>query len=205
VKKGLLLGVGVVLGLALIPFFFLKLSFGPIHDTVRIDLGTEGNLVCDETYSGDFANEFYDVKMILETSNGMKHDIGSVTFHNQDWRKRITAKRVGDWIVFPMERGNLVQIKFLNTVNGQLNDTVLAPYNLGRDSMYQERNDKPVQRYPGSSNLEDVSNNTIEVNYEYKAKAVYPAEIQVSQRVIYEISPTKGRLQTKEIKGRVAQ
>jgi hypothetical protein len=96
-----------LLGLAFIPFIFLRLAFGPLHDSVTIDLGTEGKLICVETYNGDFADEFYEVEMILKTLNGEEHDLGSITFHNQDWRKRITTRRVGDWIVFSIRAGEI--------------------------------------------------------------------------------------------------
>jgi hypothetical protein len=58
VRKGLIIGLGIVLLLIAIPSIFLKLAFGPLHDSITIDLGTEGELICDETYNGDFADEF---------------------------------------------------------------------------------------------------------------------------------------------------
>jgi len=206
VRKGLLIGLGIVLGLVLIPFIFIRLAFGPFHDSVTIDLGTEGKLICNETYNGDFADEFYEVKMILKTLNGKKYDLGSVTFHNQDWSKQIAIKRVGDWIVFPLEPEDFVQFKMLNTINGQLNDTTLQPFDLRNDLLHGEKfKDKPDHLYPGGSRIQDISGNIVEVNYEYKAKAVYPSEILVNQKVTYEINPEDGKLKTKEMHDRVVQ
>jgi hypothetical protein len=71
---------------------------------------------------------FYDVRMILETMNGKKWDFGSVTFHDKDWSKQIKITRVGNWLVIPLEPENFVQVKMLNTLNGQLNDTTLLPF-----------------------------------------------------------------------------
>jgi hypothetical protein len=65
--------------------------------------------------------------------------------------------------------------------------------------------DKPNHLYPGSSKIQDISGNTIEVEYEYKAEAVYPTEILVNQKVVYEISPADGKLKTKELHDRVVQ
>lgn len=206
VKKGLLIGLAVLLGLVSIPFIFMRLAFGPLHDSVRIDLGKEGELICDETYNGDFAGEFYDVKITLKTSTEKEYDLGSVTFRNQHWSKQITTKRVGDWLVIPMQPEKFVQIKALNTVNGQFNDTTLLPFDLRNDLLYKKKfKDRPNHLFPGSSAITDLSGNMIEVNYEYKAKAEYPSEIIVTQNVTYEINSTDGKLQTKEIGERVVQ
>jgi len=206
VRKGLLIGLGILLGLVLIPFIFLRLAFGPLHDSVTIDLGTEGKLICDEIYNGDFADEFYEVKMILETLNGKKYDLGSMTFHSQDWSKGITTRRVKDWIVFPLEPENFVQFKMLNTISGQLNDTTLQPFDLRKDLIYKEKfNDRPDHLYAGNSSIQDISGNIIEIKYEYKAKGVYPSEILVSQKVTYEINPADGKLKTKKVGERVVQ
>jgi hypothetical protein len=206
VKKGLLVGLAIVLGIVAIPFIILKLAFGPIHDSVTIDLGKEGKLVCDETYNADLAGVFYDVKMILNTLDGKSHRFGDVTFHEEGWSKHIVTKRVGDWLVIPFDPENFVQIKMLNTVSGQLNDTTLQPFDLRKDLLYRQKfKDKPDHLFRGSSNIQDISGNLIEVRYEYKAKAEYPSEILVSQTLVYQIDPATGKLQTKEIHERVIQ
>jgi hypothetical protein len=206
VKKGLLIGLGIVLVVVITPFIFLRLAFGPLHDTVTIDLGTEGKLICDETYNGDFSDEFYDVKMSLEMQNGRKLDLGSVTFHDQNWSKDIKTKRIGDWLVIPLEPENFVQVKILNTSTGQLNDTTLLPFDLRKDLLYKGRfKDRPNHLYAGSSKIMDISGDMIEVNYEYKAKAEHPSEILVNQRAVYEIDLTEGKLQTKVLHNRVVQ
>lgn len=206
VRKGLLIGLAIALGLVLIPFIFLRLAFGPLHDSVTIDLGTEGKLICSETYNADFADEFYDVKMILKTLNGKNYDLGSITFHSQDWSKLITTRRIEDWIIFPLEPENFVQFKMLNTISGQLNDTTLKPFDLRKDLLYKEKfNDRPDHLYTGRSRIHNISGNTIEVNYEYKAKSVYPSEILVSQKVTYEINAADGKLKTKKVDERVVK
>jgi hypothetical protein len=206
VKKGLFIGLGIVLGLVSIPFIFLKLAFGPLHDSVQINLGTEGKLICDEVYNADFAGEFYRVKMVLETSNGRKYNVGALTFHDQDWSRQIKTTRNGDWLVITLEPENFVQIKMLNTVSGQLNDTTLLPFDLRNDLLYKERfNDRPDRLYPGSSRILDISGGIIDVSYEYKAKAAYPSEILVNQKVVYEVNTSEGTLQTIEIHDRVVQ
>jgi hypothetical protein len=129
-----------------------------------------------------------------------------VTFHDEDWSKQIKAKRIGEWLVIPLQPENVVQIKMVNTSTGQLNDTTLLPFDLRKDLLYKERfNDSPDHLYPGTSKILDISGNMIEVNYEYKAKAEHPSEILVNQRVVYEIDPTEGKLQTKQLHDRVVQ
>lgn len=205
-KKGVLIGLGIVLALVAAPFIFLKIAFGPLHESITIDLETEGELICDEIYNGDFADEFYDVKMILITHNGEKYNLGSVTFHDQDWSKQINVKRVGEWLVMPFEPENFVQVKMLNISNGQLNDTTLLPFDLGKDLLYKKRfTDRPNHLYPGTSEITNISGDMIEVNYGYKAKAEYPPEVLVNQRVVYEIDRTEGKLLTKELHDRVVQ
>lgn len=205
-KKGLLIGLGILLGVVSLPFILLKFAFGPLHDSITINLGKEGELICYEIYNADLADVFYDVTMVLETSNGTKYNLGSVTFHDEDWSKQIEVRRAADWLVILLEPENFVHVKMLNIVSGQLNDTTLLPVDLRRDLLYKERfNDRPDHLYPGSSKIHDIAGNTIEVNYEYKAKAQYPAEILVSQKVVYEVNATEGKLQTKEIHNRVVQ
>ena len=205
-KKGLLIGLPIVLGLASIPFILIKLAFGPLHDSVTIDLGTEGELLCHETYNADLADEFYDVKMILKTLNGRKYDIGTVTFHDQHWNRQISTSRIGAWLVIPFQPKKFVQIKMLNTVTGQLNDTTLQPFDLRKDLLYKEKfKDKPNHLYLGSSRIDAISGHIIEVNYEYNAKAEYPTAVLVNQKVLYEISPADGKLKTREIHDRIVQ
>lgn len=205
-RKRLMIGVGIVLLLIAAPFVILKLAFGPLHDSITIDLGTEGELICDETYNGDFAGEFYDVAMSLETTNGAKWDFGSAIFQDQDWSRQVKPIRVGEWLVIALEPEHFVQLKMLNTSNGKLNDTTLLPFNLGKDSLYRERyKDMPNHLYPGTSKIVYISGDMIEVDYEYEADAAYPYEIVVNQRVVYEISRTVGKLQTREVHDRVVQ
>ena len=204
--KKLFIGFGIVLAVVAVPFIFLQLAFGPIHDSVTIDLGKEGKLISDETYNADFAGVFYDVKMILKTVDGNSHGIGDVTFHDEGWSKRVETIRVGNWLIIPLDPGNLVQIKMLNTVTGKLNDTTLLPFDLRKDLLYRQKfKDKPDHLFPGSSKIQDISGNVIEVSYEYKTKAEYPSEILVNQTLVYQIDPTTGSLQTKEIHERVIQ
>ncbi|WP_254157930.1 hypothetical protein [Chryseosolibacter indicus] len=129
-----------------------------------------------------------------------------MTFHNQDWSQQINVTRIGDWLVIPLEPQDFVQVKMLNTANGQLNDTTLLPFDLRKDLLYKERfKDKPNHLYSGASRIMDIAGDIIEVNYEYKAEAEYPSEILVNQSVIYEIDRTKGKLLTKELHDRVYQ
>lgn len=202
----MLIGLAIVLVIIAAFFMFLRLAFGPLHDSITIDLGTEGELVCDETYNADLADVFYDVKMILKAANGKKWDLGSVTFHDQDWTQQIKPRRVGDWLIIPLEPEDFVQVKMLNILNGELTDTTLVPFDLRKDSLYKERFKKrPDHLYPGTSKITEISDDMIEVSYEYKAKAEFPSEILVNQIVVYEINLTNGKLQTKEIRDRVVQ
>ena len=204
--KKLFIIFGIVLAVVASPFILLRLAFGPIHDSVTIDLGREGKLVCDEIYNGDLAGVFYDVKMILKTLDGKSHSIGNATFHDEDWSKRVETKRVGDWLIIPLNPGDLVQIKMLNTVSGQLNDTTLRPFDLRKDLLYKQKfKDNPDHLFLGGTKIQDISGNVIEVSYEYKAKAEYPPDILVNQTLVYQIDPITGNLQTKEIHERVIQ
>ena len=94
----------------------------------------------------------------------------------------------------------------LNTVSGQLNDTTLQPFDLRKDLLYRQTfKDKPDHLFQGSSKIQAISGNMIEVRYEYKAKAEYPSEILVNQTLVYQIDPITGKLRTKEIHERVIQ
>jgi hypothetical protein len=72
--------------------------------------------------------------------------------------------------------------------------------------LYKERfKESPNHLHPGTSKIMDISGDMMEVNYEYKEKAEFSSEILVSQRVVYAVSRTAGKLQTKELHDRVVQ
>jgi hypothetical protein len=103
VKKAMLMGLGVILGLTVLFFILIKLAFGPLHKSVIINLGGEGKILCQETYNGDLAGEFYDVEMSLQTVDQEKYKIGSVTFYNDKWSEQIEVNRIGDWRLFRLK------------------------------------------------------------------------------------------------------
>lgn len=205
-KKPLLIGLGIVLVLLSLPIILIKFAFGPLHDLVTIDLGKEGTLLCDETYNGDLAGVFYDVKIILKTSNGKTFNMGTVTFNDEKWDERISVKRIDDWLMMPLDPGSFLQIKMINTTTGQLNDTILKPFDLRKDIVYKhEFKDNPEHLYPGTSRLRDILESGVEVTYEYKVKAEYPTEILVAQKVLYELNKSTGQLETKKVFERILQ
>lgn len=177
-----------------------------MHNVVSIDLGYEGILLCEETYNGDFAGEFYDVEMILQAPDGREYQIGSAVFHDQNWSERIKTGRIKEWLIIPFDGGKFVQIKMINTITGILKDTTLQPTDLRKDVLYKKKyKDNPDHLYLGTSRVVSILGNTMEVIYEYKAKAEYPPEILVSQKVAYGINTLLGKLQTKNIDERVVQ
>ena len=191
VRKVTLIGLGILGAVAVSAFVILKISFGPLHSLVSIDLGPEGKIICRETYNADFAEEFYDVTMTLETDSGEKWNLGMTTFHNPDWREQIKVTRIKNWLVLPLEPGSFAQIKTLNTLNGHLNDTTLSL--------------SPTSQSPETSKIIDFSADMIEVAYEFNTSAQYPSEILVSQRFIFVIDTADGKLKTKQILDQVPQ
>jgi len=205
-RNRLLIAFSIGFGLVALPFIFLKLAFGPISDTVTIDLGREGELICKETYNGDFAQEFYEVEMTLKTPKGKEHALGSALFHDQAWSDRVRAVRLGYWLLIPVEAEEFARIKMVNTNTETVKDTILDLTYLGKDVLYNAKyKSRPVQSVPGSSRIENISGSVIEVIYEYKAEAQYPLEIDVSQKVVYQVNALLGELETKEIMERVLQ
>jgi hypothetical protein len=206
VKKLLLIGLGIVLVLLSLPIILIKFAFGPLHDLVTIDLGEEGTLYCEETYNGDLAGVFYDVKIILKTSKGKTFNMGTVTFNDEKWDERISVKRIDDWLMMPLDPGSFLQMKMINTTTGQLNDTILKPFDLRKDIVYKQKfEDNPGHLYPGTSKIRDILQSGVEVTYEYKVKAEYPTEVLVAQKILYELDSSTGQLETKKVFERVLQ
>lgn len=80
IKKTLLIALGIIGLLIISASLIIWFAFGPINSTGEFQISKTIKVEFEETYNGDFAGEFYDVKF--------KHTdsiIGSHTFHNMDW------------------------------------------------------------------------------------------------------------------------
>jgi hypothetical protein len=97
-------------------------------------------------------------------------------------------------------------MKMINTTTGQLNDTILKPFDLRKDIVYKQKfEDNPGHLYPGTSKIRDILQSGVEVTYEYKVKAEYPTEVLVAQKILYELDSSTGQLETKKVFERVLQ
>jgi hypothetical protein len=80
IKRILLILLGT-LGLIVVSILLtVWLAFGPINSSGEIQISENLEIEYEETYNGDFAGEFYDVKFKRTDSI-----IGYHTFHNKDW------------------------------------------------------------------------------------------------------------------------
>ena len=99
----MLLGIFVfgLLVIILIPVF-TWFAFGPIHSKGKLLLNENLIIAYDQTYTGDFAGEFYKV-----TFKGNDSTIGSYTFHNMNWDKHFVLDSLDDRIFFFFPDSNL--------------------------------------------------------------------------------------------------
>ena len=203
-KKAVLIGLAILFGLLLSAYILKILAFGPVHKTMSIDLDKGTVLIAKEVYNADLADIFYDVSFIVKMDGGKEFDLGSVTFHDEDWKQSFEPKKIGDWWVFPVSTDNYARVIMVNPISGKQNDITFRPVDLRKDTLYKgSYSDVPDHLFKGSSRIVDVSDGTFQVNYEYKAKAAYPALVHVSHTLEYEFNTSTGLLDSKRIFDRV--
>jgi hypothetical protein len=90
-KRILIIVIGILgLIIVLIPLT-VWLAFGPIHSSGEILVSEKLKIEYEETYNGDFAGEFYDVRF-----KGTDSIIGYHTFHNMDWAEHFFIDTLSD-------------------------------------------------------------------------------------------------------------
>lgn len=91
IKRTLLIVLGIF-GLIIVSIpLTVWLAFGPIHSSGEIQISEKFKIEYEETYNGDFAGEFYDVRF-KETDS----IIGFHTFRNMDWAEHIFVDSLSD-------------------------------------------------------------------------------------------------------------
>jgi len=110
----IILIVFIIITCLIIAFFLIiREAFGPKHRTVKIQIDNNTILICEETYNGDFAGEFYDIDLFLKSDNHETINIGSTTFYDANWEDNFPKYRMGKWLVLPFD-DNYCKIIFVN-------------------------------------------------------------------------------------------
>ena len=188
-----ILFVIVVLGL-----YMFKQAFGPIKSSRVITIDENYKLDCKETYNADMAAVFYDVDFTLTSKNGVSKKLGSGTFSNENWYKRIHLFRLPNWFILPVNESNYAKLLLANRNSNLTIDTTFSPLDLGYDSLWKKLyKDIPAWTYYGTSNIDTLIQNKLNVTYTYRIGDYEPFKFY-KQTLIYKID-TSGKITTEKV------
>lgn len=199
-KSGCLraLGIGTVILILLVIGFFwmLKQAFGPIERTGELELSDELTLQYQETYNADFADVFYDVTFELPNSKGELFEIGHGTFNNEGWESKIQVKTVNGYLILIAEEGSFAKLIIVNPERTNSLQRTFDPQELRDDPIWEQKNfEIPVYLYTGSSTITSVSEDSIQVNFEYRTGYYEPFRFW-NQKMNYQLETEPLRLVT---------
>ncbi|WNB17763.1 hypothetical protein [Marivirga arenosa] len=166
------LGIGAItLVLLVIGFFWmLRQAFGPIERSGELELSDELTLQYQEMYNADFADVFYDVTFELPNSKGELFEIGRATFNNENWESEVQFVESNNCLIFIVQDiGSLAKVIVVNPERTFSIERTFDPQKLRDDPIWQAGNfENPVHLYYGSSSVTSVSNDSIQVDFEYR-------------------------------------
>jgi hypothetical protein len=193
--------IAIVLLVLLIVLFIganwiIKEAFGPKHKTVIIHVDSENSLTCEETYTADMAAMFYDVDFSLKNKNNEAVNLGTATFPTENWRKDIRLYHIDNWNVLSANGQSYSKLLMTNQFLNKQQDTVFSPLELRYDSLWKlNYNDIPSWPYSGSSNIDTLIGDKIQVSYQYRI-GDYPPFKFYSQTIEYKVDATTGHIKT---------
>ena len=188
-----ILFVIVVLGL-----FMFKQAFGPIKSSRVITIDENYKLDCKETYNADMAAVFYDVDFNLTSKNGVSKKLGNGTFSNENWYKKIHLFTLPNWFILPVNESNYAKLLLANRNSNLTIDTTFSPLDLRYDSLWEKLyKDIPAWTYYGTSNIDTLIQNKLNVTYTYRIGDYEPFKFY-RQTLIYKID-TSGKITTEKV------
>ena len=202
-KKGCLLTFGIIIllvvGLLFGAKWYLTEAFGSKYKTIEIELSNERTLICDEKYSADMADVFYDVNFMLIENNKDPLEFGRACFSKENWSERIELIELGDWLIMPINQKNYFKVLMNNRTLNIHKDTAFSPLELRYDKAWKAKHKEiPAWVYSGKSRLDSIVENKFYVNYEYRLGLYEPFEFY-NQTIEYEMNVKNGDFLTKKI------
>lgn len=204
-KKGykILFGTFAVLFLAaVVGRYIFRQAFGPIESSRVILVDENFKINCKETYNADMAAVFYDVDFTLTDRNGVSRKLGSGTFSNENWYRNIHLFTLPDWFALPVAEVNYAKLLLANRNSSLTIDTTFSPLDLRYDSLWKSLyKDIPAWPYHGTSKIDTVIKNTLNVTYKYRIGEYEPFKFY-RQTLTYKID-TAGKITTEKVDERV--
>lgn len=182
--------LGIIIGIPII----IKLAFGPTSRTIEIEKPL-GKLICHETYNADIAAVFYDVDFTLTSNSSETFDLGTLTFHKDDWKEKIELNQIGNWYYLKANYSTLAKINLIHKNSKKEVTFEFDPQELRSDSIWRTTN-KELPAWPyGSSMIDSIWENHLFVEYDYRLGINPPFEFK-RQTVKYSFDTLTGNLAT---------
>ena len=202
-KKGCLITFGIIIllavGLLFVAKWYVTEAFGSKYKTIEIELNNERTLICDEIYSADMADVFYDVNFVLIENNKDTLKFGRATFSNENWQKEIKLVEFGDWLIMPINQKVYSKV-LMNNRNLKIHkDTEFSPLELRYDKSWKAKHKEiPAWVHTGKSKIDSIVGNRIYIDYEYRLGLYEPFDFY-NQTIEYEMNIENGEFLTKTI------
>lgn len=179
--------------------WIIKEAFGPKYKTVTIKLDEENSLVCKQTYSADMAAVFYDVDFMLKNKNEETINLGTASFPTENWKETIRFYYIHNWNILFANGHSYSKLLMANQLLNKQKDTVFSPLELRYDSLWKlTYDDIPSWPYSGSSNIDTIIGDKLQVSYQYRI-GDYPPFKFYSQTVEYTLDTITGNITTNKV------
>jgi uncharacterized protein YxeA len=197
--KRILIGTLIFLLLiVVVGLYVFKQAFGPIESSRIIKIDDNYTLNCKQTYNADLAAVFYDVDFTLTSKTGLSKQLGSGTFSNKNWYKNLRLFTLHNWYILPVDESNYGKLLLANKNSSLKIDTTFSPLNLRYDSSWKNLyKDIPAWTYYGTSHIDTVIGNKINVTYTYRIGDYEPFKFY-RQTLMYKID-TSGNVTTEKV------
>lgn len=192
ISTGILILIFSVIGLNRM----IKSAFGPIEREVVLELNNDEKLLCKEIYNADLADVFYDVNFKLINKDNDILDFGSGTFPNNEWNELIQLKKIGEWLVIPVNGSGYSKLLMSNRVKYQKREIEFSPIELKNNQLWKSRyKENPAWVHRGSSKIDSIVGNNIFVNYDYRIGLYEPFEFY-NQTIQYQFDLNEEEIKT---------
>jgi len=197
--------VGIITGILILVFsviglnWMIKSAFGPIEREVVLELNNDEKLLCKEIYNADLADVFYDVNFKLINKGNDTLDFGRGTFPNNEWAEFIELKKIGEWLVIPVNGSGYSKLLMSNPVKYQKKEIEFSPIELKNNQLWKSRyKENPAWVHRGSSKIDSIVGNNIFVNYDYRIGLYEPFEFY-NQTIQYQFDLSEEDIKTIKI------
>jgi hypothetical protein len=184
-KKGCLIAILVLVGLAALFIYGLSTAFDPEYDKAEIKQSIGGTLICNSVYNADHHSWQYDVSYKYKIDNDSLVDIGSGTYYGREWNKdeqlikykNLIILKTGGWI-------GTDKVIIGDFKTKQWKEYEFTPENIEKDSLWLKSKTQSLLNWCCAETFIDkISNGQIVLNYKFRTSETKTNEY--GQRKIY--------------------